>query len=134
MTDRKPFRLLVTGSRTWRDEQDIRDALAAVVAEHGPENVVVVHGACPKGADEIADRIASAWGGGLSVERHPADWDGPARRGAGFARNAEMVRLGAHLVLAFIVDASRGASHTADLAEKAGIPTRRYERSSRADS
>lgn len=142
MPDR--FRILITGSRSWADEQAIRDALASVISEHGPENVTVVHGACPQGADEIADRIATAWGGGLTVERHPADWNGPAGRGAGFARNAEMVRLGADVVLAFVdpctkpkcrepkPHGSHGASHTADLAEKAGIPTRRYERNARA--
>lgn len=130
MTDHKPFRVLVTGSRSWSDEQTIRDALAAIISRHGPESVTVVHGACPKGADALADRIVTSWGGGLTVERHPADWNGPARRGAGFARNAEMVRLGADICIAFILDGSRGATHAADLAEKAGIPVRRYERSS----
>lgn len=125
----EPYRVLVTGSRAWTDEQTIRDALASIISEHGPENVVIVHGACPKGADVIADRIATSWGGGLSIERHPADWSRFGKR-AGFARNAWMVQLGADVCMAFIVDASRGASHTADLAEKAGIPVRRYERSS----
>jgi hypothetical protein len=37
-----------------------------------------------------------------------------------------MVNLGADLVLAFIRNGSRGASHTADLAEQAGIETRRF--------
>lgn len=79
---RKPFRVLITGSRSWTDEQAIRSALAAIVFMYGPENVVVIHGACPQGADALADRIASAWTG-ITVERHPADWDGPAKRGAG---------------------------------------------------
>lgn len=123
------FRVLITGSRSWTDEQAIRDALASVISLQGPENVTVVHGAASRGADAIADRVATSWGGGLTVERHPADW---ARfgRSAGFRRNADMVALGADLCLAFILDGSPGASHTADLAEKAGIPTRRYERTS----
>lgn len=129
-----PWRVLVTGSRTWDDEGVIHDALSGLLFRH--KAIVLVHGGCPRGADRIADQWAAYRNAGewtpVLVERHPADWNGPAKRGAGFARNAEMVKLGADLCLAFIVDASRGATHTADLAEKAGIPTRRYERTSGA--
>ncbi|MBF8187362.1 DUF2493 domain-containing protein [Nonomuraea sp. K274] len=146
------YRLLITGSRAWTDEQRIRDAIAANVRLYGPGNLVIVHGACPSGADAMADRIASAWGGGLTVERHPADWDhcvpacppGHRRRkpsgdvdhpglldtycpGAGPRRNAHMVGLGADVCLAFLVRGSRGATHTANAAKRAGILTYRYE-------
>lgn len=122
-----PFRVLITGSRTWRDEQTIRNALAAVVFQHDPANVTIVHGACPTGADAIADRIATDWGSGLTVERHPADWERYGRR-AGPLRNQHMVDLGADLCLAFQVNGSRGTADCIRRAERAGIPVRRYER------
>lgn len=129
----RPFRVLVTGSRTWDDEMAIGYVLSEILFHN--RTMVLVHGACPTGADKIADEWAAARNQfpamPVTVERHPADWERHGR-GAGFRRNAEMVRLGADLCLAFIVDSSRGATHTADLAEKASIPVRRYERSSRA--
>lgn len=117
------MRILVTGSRDWDDEDAIYNALRELDWKHGYENLTLVHGACPTGADDIAQ--AHAIFRGWRVERHPAKWFEYGKR-AGFLRNAEMVSLGADLCLAFIKNGSRGATHTADLAEKAGIPVIRY--------
>jgi hypothetical protein len=54
----QPFRLLVTGSRTWHDAQTIEQALAVILDRH-PEGVLLVHGACPSGADAIAAAYAA---------------------------------------------------------------------------
>lgn len=113
-------RVLITGSRTWTNATVIRDALRAA---WGDGTTVLVHGACPTGADRIAEVFWRRWGG--HVERHPADWTRHGRA-AGFRRNAAMVALGADLCLAFIRDDSPGATHTARLAEHAGITTVRY--------
>ena len=118
-------RILITGSRDWASITTIDLALDQAWARLGGDpQTVLVSGACPTGADAICEAWARSRG--LEVERHPADWNGPAGRGAGFARNAEMVALGADECIAFIKNGSRGATHTADLAEKAGIPTLRY--------
>lgn len=139
MTDQQPYRVLVTGSRTWDNKDFIWSVLDILLAELG--NVVIVHGACPKGADAIAQ----GWvrhhlvndGARVRAERHPADWSTHGRA-AGFKRNEEMVRLGADLVLCFAMPCadprcarprphdSHGASHCADQAEAAGIPVRRF--------
>jgi SLOG family YspA-like protein len=116
------MRMLVTGSRDWDDARAVRQAMLDCVVDDGP--VIVVHGDCPSGADAIADAIAL--GMRWTTERHPADWK-TYGKGAGFRRNAEMVALGADICLAFIRDGSRGATHTADTAEEAGIPTVRFK-------
>jgi hypothetical protein len=88
------------------------------------QDLIVVHGACPTGADAMANTWAKDYG--FPAERHPADWTGYGKS-AGFIRNAEMVTLGADLCLVFRQKgaADRGTDHCASLAEKAGIPVRR---------
>ena len=88
------------------------------------------------GADWLADRIAGTRG--IWIKRYPADWDKHGRA-AGFIRNEEMVCLGASLCLAFLAECtkpgcpkrkphgSHGGSHCANLAEAAGIETRRFQ-------
>lgn len=127
MTD-KPYRVLVTGSRDWSNADLIRHHLTrAWLTVEGP--FTVVHGACPTGADWMAsDWVANmleADMGDVREEAHAANWQLEGKR-AGFIRNARMVNLGADVCLAFIRNGSRGASHTAALAEQAGIPVRRY--------
>lgn len=138
------YRILVTGSRDWDKIGAIHRELDALLIEHGA--LIVVHGACPKGADEIARRWTLDMlrhGHDVRTEPHPADWrpGGVFDKMAGFKRNAAMVALGADLALAFIVPCtdqrcriavehgSHGATHCADLAAKAGIPVRRFTES-----
>lgn len=133
------MRILVTGSRAWDDYRTVMATLDQVADEFDlcyepdeygntlpdPSKMTVVHGACPTGADHWADQWAVSNCDMRLVEPHPAEWE-KYGKAAGFRRNAEMVALGADLCLAFIKYASKGATHTATLAEKAGIETRRY--------
>jgi len=138
------FRVLVTGSRSWKDTDAMftaLDALAQSAARTGFAGMTVVHGAA-KGADTTAglwvvDRKRRGWR--VGAEPHPvrgADW---RRHGnlAGHRRNARMVELGADVCLAFINPCEKekcrrprphgthGAEHCADLAEAEGIHTER---------
>lgn len=129
-----PYRVLVTGSRDWQTIGIVRGALDEVLGSlPADQPLVVVHGDCPTGADIMA----KVWAlttftpqdtddyERVTQEAHPAAWHAHGRQ-AGPIRNKAMVDKGADIALAFIRDGSRGASHTARLAEQAGIPTRRF--------
>lgn len=119
------FRILVTGSRDWTDRQTIIDAFLDL-NEWRPidwDDVVVVHGDCPTGADHIADVWARSVG--LKVEAHPADWS--IGKKAGPLRNKKMVDLGADIVLAFPKGESRGTRGCIKLAQEAGLEVKIYE-------
>lgn len=119
------MRILITGSRDWTDQRLIEAAIveAMVFGKDWPRIVpTIIHGGA-RGADSMADGVAIRRN--LKQEAHPADWGQYGKR-AGFIRNAEMVKSGADICLAFIKNESKGATMCADLAEKAGIPTRRY--------
>lgn len=119
------MRILVTGTRS-----PLSPAMASTVTEtlreavRGKADVVIVHGACPTGVDDFVDGAAKLWC--IAVERYPADWEAHGRM-AGPIRNSQMVRLGADLCLAFPHGASRGTRGCAELAMRAGIPTKVVE-------
>jgi hypothetical protein len=120
------MRILVTGSRDFTHPAIIaaylQDAFDSLPLDD--TGVTVVHGACPRGADLLADRFAKQRG--WLVDPHPADWS--LGKGAGYIRNQRMVDLGADMCLAFFADgaANRGTADCVTRAEQAGIPVRRY--------
>lgn len=93
-----------------------------MIAKHGANDLVIVHGHCPSGVDKAFDEACHE--AILAVERHPADWDSFGK-GAGPRRNQEMVDLGAALCLAFHpkLSTSKGTKDCVQRALKAGIPT-----------
>lgn len=145
------YRVILTGSRSWNDDLTIEHALTTAL-EHFGRDLVLVHGACPLGADAIAGRIATELG--IPQEPHPADWDRCApecpsldpyhrrTRGrgdeahpgtlpdycpkAGPRRNREMVALGADFGLVFMHGVSYGTAHCWRLIREAGIAHRRW--------
>lgn len=151
------MRVGVTGSRTWGDPETIRKSLGEAQGGHRGAQMLLMHGQCPPrrrgarwpmswvracclpwteqlellSADWLADRIARELG--WQVEMYRANW-GPLGKGAGFARNAEMVARGADQWRAFVEACSKrecrgsfphgshGAMHCVGLARQAGIP------------
>lgn len=137
MTRRQPIdglRILVTGSRDWRDRTSVEQALDLAVAQVAGTfgRVVLVHGACPTGADAMAETWALAHG--VKVDAFPADWAKWGKR-AGFRRNVDMVRSKPDICLAFsrvcrsgrceIIEAhgSHGTAHCMRVARDAQVPT-----------
>ncbi|MEE1814241.1 SLOG family protein [Streptomyces sp. SP18ES09] len=136
MTQPKPYRVLVTGSRDWTDRAVIHNALSLYTsADELRQPLTIVHGHCPTGADAIADMWCLTRR--VTVERHPAKGhptqDFGPWPGAGPRRNAHMVSLGADVCLAFLSPCtssrcrrtgfhySHGAGSCARLAAAAGI-------------
>lgn len=119
-------RVLITGSRDWENQFLIHNTLTNLywMLPNG-QDVILVTGKCERGADAMCEATARHLG--WQIEEHPAKWDVLGKR-AGFTRNAEMVALGADMCLAFILNESKGATMTANLAEKAGIETLRFKR------
>lgn len=140
------MRLLVTGSRSWWDREQLHEELSAehdllartFTRRYVAEGLTLVHGACPNGADKLAEE----WAGhheqfSVETEPHPADWEHHKRR-AGTLRNTKMVDLGADACLAFAMPCdlpkskcnrpenhwTHGTTHCAMYARAQGIPTR----------
>lgn len=143
------MRILVTGSRSWTDYIKVSREIVRYISENGvmgvdseglpvdwdTSDVVIMHGACPLGADALAEEYAIChW---IEQEEYPADWKKHGKA-AGFVRNSQMVHAHPDVCLAFInpcrkqdcpkrkPHGTHGASHCADLAESHGIEVRRF--------
>lgn len=119
-------RILITGSRDWTDKDAVIDAIMDLNNWYPIDwdEVVIVHGDCPTGADKIADDWAKATG--IETDPHPANWE-LFGKAAGPKRNKEMVDLGADIVLAFPKGKSAGTRGCIKLAQEAGLPVKIFE-------
>jgi len=106
-------RVIVCGSRRWRDRDAISNRLFDLAV-----GSTIVHGNAA-GADKIAHQEAQKLG--MLVEPHPADWKRYGK-GAGPIRNRLMAELGADLCLAFLKDNSSGTRDMIQRAREHGIP------------
>jgi len=122
------YRILVTGSRDWSGPSKagiIRVALTEIIKtniRYG--EFVLVHGACPKGADRIAHFTWEAFRRAeipttlLPAEQYPGELFRSFKE-----RNQHMVNLGADVCLAFATNWASGTGQTARMARRAGIRT-----------
>lgn len=111
------WRIIVTGGRDFEQEELLNSVLDAILSTEG-RDIVIVHGANPRGADAMASRWAKLHG--VQEEPHPADWQTYGKK-AGPIRNQLMIDLGADEVVAFPWATSRGTWDCVIRANKAGI-------------
>lgn len=112
------MKVLVCGSREWRDADTIRERLSKL-----PRGTEIIHGAA-RGADRLAGTVAASLG--MQVTEFPADWDRYGRS-AGFRRNVLMLDQSPDLVIAFWLNGSTGTKHTVDQADLRGIPVEVFD-------
>lgn len=116
-------RIIVCGSREWKDRDAIDRELGELYQKHRSD-LVIVHGACPKGADRLAESWCKAVG--VTQERYPAEWHKHGRA-AGPIRNLEMAQSEPkpELCLAFWDGASAGTKDMIRTAAREGIKVKR---------
>lgn len=111
------MKVLITGSRGWRDVAAVREAIVSAKA------TIVVEGSAP-GADLVAERVAKDLE--IPYRGYPAKWR-KLGRVAGAIRNRQMLEAEHRvdepidLVLAFPAKASIGTLDMMEIAEAAGI-------------
>ncbi len=115
--ERKPFRVIVAGGRTFEDYDLVKEKCDYFLQDKFKScKVIIVSGHAP-GADTCGEQYAQERG--LECELHPANWKRHGRA-AGPIRNAEMADC-ADALIAFQDGQSRGTKSMIDLAVKKGL-------------
>jgi hypothetical protein len=123
------MRVIVTGSRNWTGviaETKIFGVLdnALDLAVSMGQGFELIHGACPTGADEIANRWATVGEVAdlVMLTTWPAQWD-LFGKAAGPVRNEVMMAAGGDLCVAFLRGNSSGTLDAISKARRRGIWT-----------
>jgi hypothetical protein len=119
------MRILVCGSRTWKDEGLVRGAVIGL----GGDRTIITGGA--RGPDSMAAQVAQELG--FDLETYYPDWKRWGR-GAGPIRNQLMLEKGEPgVVYAFWDGRSTGTRDMIDRAVHAGVPVRIYYQDGRVE-
>lgn len=122
------YRLLVTGTRNDLSARQVDYVIHRILAHCGGQDpVVLVHGACRTGVDQVCVRLGrDPRYPHISHEPHPADW-ATYGKPAGMIRNQQMVDLGADECVGFPAQRhSPGTIGCMRAARRADIPTTPY--------
>jgi hypothetical protein len=112
------FRVIVAGSRTFRNYDLLRSKLDILLRNKVPD-VLIVSGGAP-GADALGERYARERE--FPIDPHPANWPMLGKR-AGFVRNLTMANC-ADALVAFWDGESPGTRSMIDIALRQGLEVR----------
>jgi hypothetical protein len=107
----------VVGSRRRATDSDYEKCGAAILSILKPGDRLV-SGGCPTGGDAFAERFAKVYG--LTITIHYPNWNGPAKRGAGFVRNTKIAEDCDVLIALVAEDRTGGTEDTVKKAMKLG--------------
>lgn len=118
--------IVVTGSRDWRNQSVIHNALISVQQEF-PEETITLRQGCASGADAIARSLGEFFC--FDIEDYWPDYTSYEFAEANKVRNIEMLNTNPipFRVLAFPTKRSRGTWHCVNNARKIGIEVVVYE-------
>jgi SLOG family YspA-like protein len=121
------MRVIVTGSRNWVGQWGIDKIFQVLDAtlnlgRQMNQGFELIHGACPTGADDIANEWGIANSDEIMLTTWPADWD-LYGKAAGPVRNEQMMAAGGDLCVAFLRSNSSGTLDAIGKARRRGIWT-----------
>lgn len=123
MSDYPPFRVIIAGTRSFNNYEQLRDSCNSLLSEKQRTHTVVVISGTARGADQMGERYARERG--FQLRRFPADWE-QYGKSAGYIRNADMAN-NADALIAFWDGQSKGTLNMIETAKKKGLAVRIIE-------
>lgn len=120
MSDYPPFRVIIAGTRSFNDYEQLRDSCNSLLSEKQRTHTVVIISGTARGADQMGERYAKERG--FQLRRFPADWE-QYGKSAGHIRNAKMAD-NADALIAFWDGESRGTKNMINNARRKGLAVR----------
>jgi len=110
------MKVLITGSREWKDRQAIFRVLYGF-----PKDTIIINGDC-RGADKLSTEVAQELG--FDVHSYPADWDNLGKAAGPLRNRAMLLQEEPDLVIAFHsnIKESKGTKDMCQYAKSQGVP------------
>lgn len=117
-----PIRLVVAGSRTFKDRNLHNRVLADILTQWSKDDVELVSGMAKEGPDDMVVDYAREQG--YPLKEFPANWDMFGKK-AGMVRNADMAKYSTHL-LTFWDGESHGTANMMEQGQRYGLTRWHY--------